>query len=39
MMFINKKHDDARKNLKDLKRYRSALPDYLQMDAPIEERK
>lgn len=36
MMFINKKHDDARKNLKDLKRYRSALPDYLQMDAPLD---
>lgn len=36
MMFINKKHDDARKNLKDLKRYRDALPDYLKMDAPID---
>lgn len=33
MMFINKKHDDSKKNLKQMKELRSALPEYLQMDA------
>lgn len=33
MMFMNKKHDDSKKNLKDLKNLRSTLPDYLRMDS------
>ena len=31
MLFINKKHDDAKDNLRRLKSIREALPDYLQM--------
>lgn len=36
MMFINKKHDDAKDNLKKMKNIRSSLPDYLQMDAAYD---
>lgn len=32
MMFINKKHDDSKDNLADLKNIRSSLPSYLRMD-------
>lgn len=35
MIFINKKHDDAKNNLKTLKNIRESLPVYLQMDAPV----
>ena len=33
MMFANKKHDDAKRNLKSLKELRSLLPEYLRMEA------
>lgn len=36
MMFINKKHDDAKRNLKQMKAIRASLPIYLQMDAPVD---
>ena len=33
MLFLNKKLDDSKLNLQRLKDIRSALPDYLQLDA------
>ena len=33
IMFMNKKHDDSKANLRHLKEIRSALPSYLQMDS------
>lgn len=36
MMFINKKHEDSKKNLKDIKTIRESLPSYLQMDAAFD---
>lgn len=33
IMFMNKKHDDSKMNLRRLKDIRKALPEYLQMDA------
>lgn len=36
MMFINKKHEDSKDNLKKMKNIRASLPDYLQMDAAFD---
>jgi len=36
MMFINKKHEDAKRNLSTMKNLRAVLPEYLQMDASID---
>ena len=33
IMFMNKKHDDSKMNLRRMKDMRKALPDYLQMDS------
>lgn len=33
IMFMNKKHDDSKANLRHLREIRSALPSYLQMDS------
>ena len=35
IMFANKKHEDSKRNLKTLKDLRSALPEYLRMEAII----
>lgn len=36
MMFINKKHEDSKENLKKMKNIRASLPEYLQMDAAYD---
>ena len=36
IMFVNKKHDDSKRALQDLKKYRDALPSYLQMSENID---
>lgn len=36
MMFINKKHDDSKGNLRKMKDLRSSLPDFLQMDSAYD---
>ena len=36
IMFVNKKHDDSKRALADLKKYRDALPSYLQMSEQID---
>ena len=36
IMFVNKKHDDSKRALTDLKKYRDALPTYLQMSEAID---
>src|SRR5699024_2057844 len=33
IMFMNKKHEDSKANLRHLREIRSALPSYLQMDS------
>lgn len=37
MMFMNKKHDDSKMNLRRLKDLREALPSYLRMDTLIDD--
>lgn len=36
MMFINKKHEDAKNNLKSMRNIRTSLPEYLQMDTVMD---
>lgn len=36
IMFVNKKHDDSKRALQDLKKYRDALPSYLQMSEAFD---